>query len=141
MNGRILYAMPGHKANQSVQQQLESAGYSVVVARDMATAGQLVKAEPLDLVLIEMSMFGAEGIDLLNSIRSLTFANRLPLIILGSAYADDECIRGLEAGADGFIARPFSMAVLLAQINALLRRVKKVKNVNKRLEENNFYAG
>ncbi len=81
----------------------------------------LVEGESPDLVMVDSSLPGTNSLDLIRKIRE--FAD-VPLIILCDAESDLDKAKGLEAGADEYINKPFSPIELLARVNALLRRTR-----------------
>jgi DNA-binding response OmpR family regulator len=123
MTEHILLVEPAASVAQLVKQDLEAAGMEVIAARDSQTACDLLESYPAELVLIESNLYGSGGLDLVASIRRSRSLTGLPVIILGSQEGSDDNVRWLEAGADSTIPRPFSAAVLVARLRALLRRV------------------
>jgi DNA-binding response OmpR family regulator len=92
----------------------------VLVARDGQTAVELAAREEPDLIVLDIKMPGMDGCDVCQRIREFS---TVPIIMLitptGSA---DKVIRGLYAGADHCMTKPFSVAELLARMRAVLRR-------------------
>jgi DNA-binding response OmpR family regulator len=121
---RILLVEPVASLARQVKQELAGAGMEVIEAPDAPTACSLLETQPPGLVLIESSLLGSGGLELVAGIRRSPQHSRLPVIVLGSQENSDENVRWLEAGADTTIPRPFSAAVLVARLHALLRRVQ-----------------
>jgi two-component system, OmpR family, KDP operon response regulator KdpE len=100
---------------------LEDAGYSAVAVDRGAAALEEIAALSPDLVLLDIRLPDINGLDVLRSVRSHSF---LPMIIL-SGYGDErDRVVALEAGADDYMAKPFSPEELVARVRALLRRVE-----------------
>jgi len=122
MTERILLVEPTASVTLLVKRDLEAVGMEVILACDAQSAWDLLESRPIELVLIESDLYGSGGLDLLASIRRSPLSSRLPVIILGSPEGNEENVGWLEAGADSTIPRPFSAAVLVARLRALLRR-------------------
>ena len=110
---------------QFVQVVLEAQGYTAMVARDCATAIEMVAAEKPDLVILEIMMAQSDGFELCQQLRN---ASTVPIIVLTSMLDPEEKIKGLQAGADCYLTKPFSTDELVARIGALLRRVELSKS-------------
>lgn len=98
---------------------LATRGYTVVLADSGEAAMRAVAAEHPDIVLLDLGLPGIDGIGTIAALRGWT---RVPIIVL--TVRDDEAskIEALDAGADDFVTKPFSMGELLARIRAALRR-------------------
>jgi DNA-binding response OmpR family regulator len=105
-----------------VRHVLEKEKYRVVTADSAKTAAAVLENEPVDLVLLDVMMPGIDGYALCRLIRARSL---LPIIMLTSLDSDEYKVRGLDAGADDFVTKPFSNDVLLARIRAVLRRSQK----------------
>ena len=102
-----------------VRDALAGAGYSPLVCADHRELGQIVRAEQPALVLLDLVLPGADGIELMQTLPELA---RQPVIFI-SAYGRDETVaRALEAGAADYIVKPFSPTELVARVRAALRR-------------------
>ncbi len=102
-----------------VRRNLELAGFRVVTATDGLGAISIVESEDPDLLVLDLIMPGMDGAEVLMRLREFTW---LPVIILSGRSDETDIIRGLEAGADDYIRKPFSPKELLARIQAVLRR-------------------
>ena len=102
-----------------VRDALTAAGYSPLVTGDHRELSRIVRKEKPHLVVLDLILPEADGIELMEAIPELT---DLPVIFI-SAYGRDETIaRALEAGAVDYIVKPFSTTELTARIGAALRR-------------------
>lgn len=102
---------------------LSSHGYKVIVEQDSSKIKALLKEKVIDVILLDIMLTnGQDGIAFCKSLRQLTSS---PIIMLTAINADVEKIIALEAGADNYITKPFSSRVLLAYIQAGLRRGNK----------------
>ena len=102
-----------------VREILERAGYAVAEAPDGRAALREFFASPADLVLLDVSMPGLDGWQTLERIRDLS---EVPVLMLTGHGAELEKVRGLRAGADDYVTKPFGRQELLARVEALLRR-------------------
>src|SRR5690349_12592688 len=107
--------------------------FGVLPAPSASDALRLCRYNHPDLLLLDLSLPDASGLDVLREIRSADgvesrFDPRLPVIILSGRGADVDRVRGLEAGADDYVTKPFLMPELRARIGSLLRRRTSLRN-------------
>lgn len=100
---------------------LEAGGYRVVRASDGQAALDIFVEEAPDLVLLDIMMPGMDGCTVCQRIREFSQA---PIIMVTAKTGDEEKVRGLDAGADDYITKPFSAMEVTARIRAVLRRTK-----------------
>jgi len=103
-----------------LEKGLIAEGYSCVLATDVVSAKTLLGSEPIDLVVLDLLLPDGSGLDVLNGIRRS--APRLPVLILTAVEDVASRVRGLDAGADDYLVKPFDFEELLARIRALLPR-------------------
>lgn len=106
-----------------LQSELGKLGYETLVASDGDEAIRRVASEQPDLVLMDISMPGVNGLEALRQLRSDSRYERLPIILLTSKKASEDKVEGLDAGADDYITKPFAMAEVAARIRVQLRLV------------------
>ena len=94
-------------------------GYEVETARTRREAEALWRDGAWDLVLLDVSLPDGSGYDLCADIRR---TSRVPILFLTAADEETDIIMGLDLGGDDYLTKPFKLAVLLARVNALLRR-------------------
>jgi two-component system, OmpR family, response regulator VicR len=94
----------------------------VVSATDGKEGIQLVKQESPDVVILDINLPDISGFDVLKSIREFS---SVPVIILTVRVDDTDVLRGLEAGADDYVVKPFNYLTLLARVKAVLRRTER----------------
>jgi DNA-binding response OmpR family regulator len=102
---------------------LREAGFQVRRERDGGVAIQVVTTDRFDLVLLDLMLPGADGLDVCRQLR--TRPDHVPLIILSARATETHRVLGLELGADDYLPKPFSMLELVARVRALLRRAEK----------------
>ena len=103
-----------------LQKFLMRNGFLVSAARDAGHARRLLGGLDFDLIVLDVMMPGEDGITLTGSLRE---AMTTPILLLTARGDTEDRIRGLEAGADDYLAKPFEPKELLLRINAILRRM------------------
>ena len=117
---RILVVDDEPQITRVLRTSLQSNGHEVTVAQDGAAAlEQFLKAEP-QLVITDLAMPGIDGIELTREIRTRSQA---PIIVLSVRGNDSSKVEALDAGADDFITKPFSIQELLARVRVQARRL------------------
>ena len=117
---RILVAEDDAQLAEFLRQRLAEEQFAVQVVSDGREAERLASGEACDLVLLDLGLPGAGGLEVLRGIRAKK--PDLPVLIMTGATRVEERVRGLDAGADDYVAKPFAFAELLARIRAVLRR-------------------
>ena len=97
--------------------------YGVDAAPDGATALRLAAARQPDVVMLDLGLPDMDGVDVIRALRGWT---RVPILVLSARQASDEKVAALDAGADDYITKPFSMDELLARLRAAVRRTEDV---------------
>ncbi len=119
---RILIADDEPDLLDLVAINLESAGYGVICARDGVEALGAVRASLPDLVILDVMMPLLSGVEVARRIRADPACSRIPVLLLTARVGESDQVSGLAAGADDYITKPFSVRVLLARVEAALRR-------------------
>jgi DNA-binding response OmpR family regulator len=117
--GRILIVEDEVELAGVVKRRLEDEGYQVSVAGSVAETRALLRLHPHNLVILDVLLPDGSGFDLAPEIRRSTSA---PIIFATALGEDSAVVRGLEAGGDDYITKPFNLGVLSARIKSLLRR-------------------
>jgi two-component system KDP operon response regulator KdpE len=102
---------------------MQARQYGVDAAPDGATALRLAAARQPDVVMLDLGLPDMDGVDVIKALRGWT---RVPILVLSARQASDEKVAALDAGADDYITKPFSMDELLARLRAAVRRVEDV---------------
>ncbi|MFF4567230.1 response regulator [Streptomyces sp. NPDC001435] len=98
---------------------MQARQYGVDAAPDGATALRLAAARQPDVVILDLGLPDMDGVDVIRALRGWT---RVPILVLSARRASDEKVAALDAGADDYITKPFSMDELLARLRASVRR-------------------
>ncbi|GAA2499890.1 response regulator [Streptomyces gobitricini] len=98
---------------------LKARVYEVDAAPDGATALRMAAAAPPDAVLLDLGLPDMDGIDVIKGLRGWT---RVPILVVSARSTSDQKVAALDAGADDFVTKPFSMDELLARLRAAVRR-------------------
>jgi len=112
---------------------LERDGYRTLEAADGNRARELLERDPPDLVVLDVMLPGADGLELCRWIRS---RSRLPVIMLTARGEESDRILGLELGADDYVTKPFSPRELAARVRTVLRRAEPEAVSEERLSFN-----
>lgn len=99
---------------------LESEGYEVHVAEDGDRGLELVRSIDPDLVILDVMLPKRNGLEVLHELRAE--GRMMPIIILSAKSGEMDKVAGLELGAEDYVAKPFSLAELLARVRGALRR-------------------
>lgn len=99
---------------------LQEAGYAVDAAEDGIRGLQLAVSEPYDAAVLDLMLPGRDGLSLLEELRRRRIAT--PVLILSAKRSVDDRVKGLQAGGDDYLTKPFAFSELLARIQALIRR-------------------
>jgi DNA-binding response OmpR family regulator len=99
---------------------LEKEGYAVRVEADGEAGLAAARANAPDLVILDVMLPNMNGLEVLQTLRREGFSN--PIIVLSARTGEMDKVTGLELGAEDYVAKPFSLAELLARVRAALRR-------------------
>jgi two-component system, OmpR family, response regulator len=99
---------------------LQEAGYAVDAADDGVRGLHLALSEPYDAAVLDLMLPGRDGLSVLEELRRRRVAT--PVLILSARRSVDDRVKGLQAGGDDYLTKPFAFSELLARIQALIRR-------------------
>ena len=101
-------------------QGLQQAGFAVDHAADGAEGLRLALSEPYDAAVLDLMLPGRDGLSVIEELRRHQV--RTPVVILSAKRSVDDRVKGLQAGGDDYLTKPFAFSELLARIQALIRR-------------------
>jgi two-component system, OmpR family, response regulator QseB len=109
-------ALLAHGLKQGLQQQ----GYTVDIAGSAEEAQRHVEGESFDIAVVDIELPKADGLYFVRQLRSR--GNRMPVLMLTARSEMEDTVRGLDAGADDYMAKPYRLPEVAARIRALIRR-------------------
>lgn len=101
---------------------MQARRYGVDAAPDGATALRLAAARQPDVVMLDLGLPDMDGVDVIKALRGWS---RMPIVVLSARQASDEKVAALDAGADDYVTKPFSMDELMARLRAAVRRTEE----------------
>ena len=113
---------------------LEKEGFAVISAEEGMSGFALAEKERPDLIILDWMLPDTTGIDVCRLLRRSNVMSKAPIIMLTARGEEHDRIKGLNAGADDYVTKPFSPAELVARIKAVLRRSEGSKPVSDVLE-------
>jgi two-component system phosphate regulon response regulator PhoB len=126
---RILVVEDERDLAEMLSYNLSRAGYAPTVAHDGPRAVQLAQSSPPDGVILDLMLPGLGGLEVARVLRENPSTTSIPILMLTARAEEADELAGLAAGADDYVTKPFSVKVLLARVEALLRRVPTVADV------------
>jgi len=126
---RILIAEDEPDMLMGLRDNLQFEGYEVFEARDGEEAVRLVQEKRPDLMLLDVMMPRLDGLEVCKRVRQAGFT--LPILMLTAKSQEPDIVRGLEAGADDYVTKPFGVRELSARIKTALRRTGLVPALSK----------
>jgi phosphate regulon transcriptional regulator PhoB len=105
-----------------VSYNLKKEGFQVTTAPDGSIALEKARKKSFDLIILDLMLPGIQGIELCRILRNDPKTERVPIIMLTAKGDEADRVRGLETGADDYMAKPFSPRELIARVKAVLRR-------------------
>ncbi|MBU1226348.1 MAG: response regulator [Actinobacteria bacterium] len=130
MSERILIIDDDPDIVQFVRINLELEGYAVASAVGGAEGIDRAVAEPPDLVLLDIMMPGVDGMEVLHRLRTAPTTTNTAVILLTAKALTEDRVRGLAAGADDYVTKPFAIEELMARVGTVLRRSKAMRDLS-----------
>ncbi|NES07773.1 MAG: response regulator transcription factor [Okeania sp. SIO2F4] len=123
MTSNILIVEDEAKLAQFIELELKYEGYQVTVANDGFTGLTMAREIKPDLIILDWMLPGLSGLELCRRLR--TTGDKVPVILLTARDDVTDRVAGLDAGADDYVLKPFSVEELLARVRAHLRRTQE----------------
>ncbi|MEQ1860323.1 MAG: response regulator transcription factor [Chthoniobacteraceae bacterium] len=117
---RLLVVEDDHKIASFVVKGLKEAGYGVDRCADGEEALILADSTPYDALIVDLMLPRLDGLSLIKRLRAKK--HHAPVLILSAKASVDDRVRGLQAGGDDYLTKPFAFTELLARVQALIRR-------------------
>lgn len=120
---RILVVEDEAKLAQFIELELKYEGYEVMVANDGLSGLSTAREAQPDLIILDWMLPGISGVEICQRLRST--GDKVPVILLTAKDEVGDRVKGLDAGADDYMIKPFSIEELLARVRAALRRTQE----------------
>ena len=120
---RILLVEDNEQIMQGNERMLKRRGYEVITALTLAQARIAICAQMPDLFVLDIMLPDGSGLDFMAELRKYS---QTPILLLTGLTTPEDIVRGLTAGGDDYLAKPYDFGVLLARVEALLRRAQQV---------------
>lgn len=120
---RILLVEDNEQIMQGNERMLKRRGYEVTCALTLADARKAVKTRMPDLFVLDIMLPDGSGLDFMAELRKYS---QTPILLLTGLTTPEDIVRGLTAGGDDYLPKPYDFGVLLARVEALLRRAQQV---------------
>ncbi len=117
---RILIAEDDSILADGLSRSLRQNGYAVDAVHDGASADAALAAQPFDLLILDIGLPKLSGLEVLRRMRARN--SHMPVLILTAADSIEQRVKGLDLGADDYMAKPFALSELEARVRALTRR-------------------
>jgi two-component system response regulator MprA len=119
VTSRILVVEDDTRLAATLERVLTAEGHQVELAGDGLEALRRAREQPFDLVVLDVMLPGLDGVGVCRRLRA---TGKVPILLLTALGGTDERVRGLDAGADDYLVKPFAYEELLARVRALRRR-------------------
>ena len=130
---RLLVAEADPSLAEFLQSRFQQEHFTVQIASAGHQISELPEKVPIDLVILDLNLPGIPGLEFLHTIRE--HWPETSVILVSKAAAVEERVRGLNAGADDFVVKPFAVAELVARVHAVLRRNQRPATDTLRFED------
>ena len=121
---KILLLEDDTTLGNGIRMALQSPSVQLTLCRTLTQAQNALAQNNYDLLILDINLPDGSGLELLEQVRQ---SSNLPVILLTANDMEMDVVTGLESGADDYITKPFSLAILRARVNAQLRRGKSTK--------------
>ncbi|MDP2389989.1 MAG: response regulator transcription factor, partial [Acidobacteriota bacterium] len=130
---RVLVIEDDPKVAAAVKAGLQGEGYEAVVSATGEDGYFRATTEPFEAILLDLGLPGRGGLEVLASLRGQGL--KVPVLVLTARDTVDDRVKGLDAGADDYLVKPFAFAELVARVRAMLRRGRPEETLRLRLAD------
>lgn len=132
---RILIIEDDRDLNQGLCLALQNSAHQIVSCFDLQSGRRVLAEQMVDLILLDINLPDGNGLTFLQELRK---GNAVPVILLTANDTEMDVVIGLEHGADDYITKPFSLAILRARVSAQLRRAEQTDTAHNRIVLDQF---
>ncbi len=132
---RILIIEDDRDLNQGLCLALQNSAHQIVSCFDLQSGRRVLAEQTVDLILLDINLPDGNGLTFLQELRK---GSAVPVILLTANDTEMDVVIGLEHGADDYITKPFSLAILRARVSAQLRRAEQTDTVHNRIVLDQF---
>jgi diguanylate cyclase (GGDEF)-like protein len=130
MSQRVLAIDDDAEVLDFVRSSLEDEGFEVLGAADGASGIEAAVKFTPDIVLLDLTMPDMDGFAVLESLRQNPATSQVPVVLITVAASVEDLVRGLDAGADDYVTKPFAIEELIARVGSVLRRAKTMRELS-----------
>nr|WP_042273808.1 response regulator transcription factor [[Clostridium] dakarense] len=135
MTKNILIIEDDETLNKGIMLTLRQNDINIIQAFDLNEGRKMFNKEQIDLIILDVNLPDGNGFDFCKEIRGIS---QVPIIFLTACDMEIDIVSGLELGADDYITKPFSLMILRARVNVILRRQSNNKNNKVTIDNMNF---
>jgi DNA-binding response OmpR family regulator len=117
---QILVVEDEQRMAELLERTLQEEGHQVVVARNGRDGFEIARSSPFDVIVLDVMLPGMDGLAIARQLRA--GRNQTPVLMLTARDTPADIVHGLDSGADDYLAKPFSIDILLARLRAVSRR-------------------
>lgn len=128
MSGNILLVEDEKSLNRAVSLKLFREGYRVYQAETLAQAQKIYENNDIQLIICDIGLPDGNGLDFCAKVRSVERPGSVVFLFLTAMDTEEDIVRGYDAGGDDYVTKPFSLAVLVSKVNAIMDRYGCVVN-------------
>ncbi|MDO4562903.1 MAG: response regulator transcription factor [Clostridia bacterium] len=125
IKGHILLIEDNEKILQGNKRMLEWGNYTVSEATTLFEAREIIKSVNPDVIVLDIMLPDGSGLDFVRELRNSRKAD-IPVLLLTGLTTQKDILRGLKSGGDDYLTKPYDFSILLARIEALMRRSQRV---------------
>ena len=122
MKKKALIIEDDKSVSQLIRLYLSDSGYEVVEFNDGMKGQDYALSNNIDIILLDLNLPGIDGIEICKNIRNVS---TVPIIMVTARVDETDKLKGIDIGADDYVAKPFSPRELMSRVNAVLRRSEK----------------
>ena len=118
----ILVVDDDYLSRELLQAHMVNAHYNVILANSGSKALEIAVAEQPDIILMDVNMPGLSGYTVCNQLKSTPSTSHIPILLMTAMDDEENIVQATEAGADGFVSKPFDIPRMFEQIKRLIGR-------------------